>query len=94
MERTRLAISVGASPIVEAVGGVAVLLNFGDNCAWSEGVDGACGQVDGVTGSNGYTMEHRIDGAGGGRVSKAVAVDTGFESIDDFCIGLGVEDDP
>ena len=54
---TRLAVLVFSSPIIKTIGGVAALLNFGNQTAFAYAVDQYCGNVKQVSFLGSGTIE-------------------------------------
>ena len=94
MDRAWFASGVCASPVVEAEGEIALLLDFGEDDAGAESVDGAGWNEDAVTGVYFVDMEQVFEVTATEGLLEHIGGDTGLEAGADACSGFGVEDDP
>lgn len=94
MEVARFAIEAESIPIEDAIGGVAVLLDFVDQEASADGVEASGGDEEAIAGAR---MED-VDEVGGGAIGEGceegLTGDAGVEASVDFGSGLGVGDEP
>lgn len=94
VEGARLSVGVESSPIVESEGGIAGLLDFGDDESGAEGVDGPGGDEEALVGFrfddvHGFEESILID-----ETLEVRAGEIGLEAGVEFCAGFGVEDVP
>lgn len=94
VEVARVAVGVGAIPIVDAVGGVGVLLDFEQHDARAEGVDASRWDEENVAAFGGDAVEKVGDVALFECVGEFLARDAAFESEINFGIRRGVGDPP
>ena len=94
MEVARFAIEAESIPVEDAIGGVAVLLDFVDEKAGADGVEASGGDEEAIAGAR---MED-VDEVGGGAIGEGceegLAGDTGVEASVDFGSGFGMGDEP
>ena len=86
-----------ASPVEDAVGGVAGGLDFGDHDARAEGVAGAAGDVMAVADFDGDADEHVLDAlgvVGGEGGAELGGGDAGLDAFEEGGSGVGVDDVP
>lgn len=88
------AVGSDAAPVVDAVGGVGVLLDFEDEAAGVDGVDESAGDEDGVAGVDVEAVEKLAGGALGDGFGIGGGIDAGFEAGVDAGAGVGVKDVP
>ena len=89
-----LSLGVLAVPVEEAEGGVAGLLDFGQEDAAADGVDGAGGEeqaVAGARGKGGQAFGHGSFFEGGAKLLRA---DAGEKARVDLAVRFGVDDKP
>ena len=98
-----LAVEAGAVPVEDAVGGVAVLLDFDDEVALADGVEASAGDEDAVAVVGGKDVEALLDfavaellferfaGRAGGESGVDAAAGVAGEEIPDFGFGFTAE---
>lgn len=94
VELAGLAIEAGAAPIEDAIGGVAVLLDFDDEVAGADGVDAAAGDEDEIAGGDGDAMDCGVGGAGLDGGLKRGAGDAVTKAGEDAFAAIVFEDVP
>ena len=94
VEGAGLAVEAGAVPIEDAVGGVAVLLDFHDEVAFADGVEASAGDEDAVTLAGGKDVEAFFDGAIAEFFLERCAGGAGGESGVDAAAGIAGEEIP
>ena len=94
VQRPALALGVATVPVEEAEGGVAGLLDLGDQHATADRVDRARGQEDAIAGPRLEAVQAVRDRAPGQRVAQGRLIDAGQQAGPDPAAGPGVEDKP
>ena len=89
-----LAIAAQAAPVVDAVGQVAVLLNFGQHNPAADGMDGSGRNEHRRARLDGEPVQQGFDAAAGYGMSEGFAADRGVEAADQLAAGIGLEDVP
>ncbi len=86
--------AIGALPIVESVGGVTGELDFCQEDAWADSVDGACGDVVAAAGLGGVFDKGVLGGACLEVILKLFEGDFWFDAAVDYSVGFGSDDVP
>ena len=94
VELSETAVGVGAVVVVDAVGAVGGLLDFGDEEAFAESVDATGWDVEDVALLRGDGEEVGFDAAGGGEGRELFFGDGRGEAVDELGAGLCVDDVP
>lgn len=88
------AAGVGASPIVQAKREIALLLDFCEYDAGSEGVNGTGGDEDAVTGMHFVDVQEIFEVTATERLLEHVGGNTGLQAAADARPGFGMKNDP
>ena len=94
VEFARLAVEAGAVPVEDAIGGVAVLLDFDNDIARADGMEASAGDEDAVAGFHRDSVERFLDAAGPQEVFEFFPGHAFFESGVDGGTGLGIGEIP
>ncbi|MEY3457979.1 MAG: hypothetical protein RL215_1136 [Planctomycetota bacterium] len=94
MDGTWFATGVGASPVMESEGKIALLLNLSENDARSKSMHGAGGDKDAISGVNFVNMQKIFEVTATEGLLETLRGDTGLQPAANPSAGFGVQDHP